>query len=364
LQILEALSKPKVLTKTNFYLWLNFEGNWVQDKGGSFLLVFLLKMGVFEKWLGIHDYSVPLRNQRISINGEKWMYKELDTYDYIITPTKKYIIMNIAHLLQQNIEPSYTSTAEVIYKIGLDDKKTLLDLFWESKLIWPEKTYQLHNGKIRYSSGMNESKEADEEWRMIIRPSAEFITTDIEYFQPINKKFSRDHYYVYHQQHPIWNCMDIDEKPDPEEFKPLEESNYWSDGKKVFHRFHEVKGAKISSTHYEVINNEHMELLKDSLGQFFCWHNKLDIAHPESCAHVMDWFLFDWEYVYLVAWDSGSNLTRWYKLPLWEIVEKPNPESIKFKEKKLVDNTTTEWSLYRIGDMYFKYDGTNIQFLN
>lgn len=127
----------------------------------------------------------------------------MDTCDYITTPTKKYIIENIAHLLQQNIETDHTAAAAAISEIRESDKILLHHILKKSELLGPGKPYQLHNGQVRYSSGDMESPKIDENGRKNIRPSATFITSDIDGFQPITKNFSKDNTYVYYQYYRI-----------------------------------------------------------------------------------------------------------------------------------------------------------------
>ena len=76
-----------------------------------------------------------MKDQRLRINGEEGIYEEFRSCDHILTPTKKYIIENIAELLQQDIEPCYTKTATDLSNIKKHDEASLLEIFGKSDLI-------------------------------------------------------------------------------------------------------------------------------------------------------------------------------------------------------------------------------------
>ncbi|MFA5748287.1 MAG: hypothetical protein WC872_04235, partial [Candidatus Absconditabacterales bacterium] len=198
-------------------------------------------MTILEKTLGIENDYLSLDKESIIINDEKGMYKSSHSCDHITTPTKIYIITNIAHLLQQNIRTDSACIQHTLAKIRGQDKilTELLHTLHGNDLIGVEKPYQIHNGSVRYSTGTGENKEYDEQGRKILRPSGTFITQDTKSFQPINKRFSKDSKYIYWTYHQIKDCRfpEYDICPDVHSFKPLEESNYGCDGKYVFHTF-------------------------------------------------------------------------------------------------------------------------------
>jgi hypothetical protein len=135
--------------------------------------------------------------------------------------------------------------------------------------------------------------------------------------------------------------------PRPNEtFQPLGESNYWEDWIHVYHTRNLVAWAKIKDGKYEIIKNDQMEILIDSLHQMYAWHKKLPIKNPEQCKHMVDNFLFDWASVYLIVWDVSYDLTEIYKLTPGENIS------------KLSDGK------YKIGKKEFTYDGLmDIKFL-
>ncbi len=222
---------------------------------------------------------------------------------------REYCISNIGQLLmlnpvfanqeiQEKIEAIKTKDDEIMQK-----RKELYPVFW-NELIWEWKPYLLQNWWIWYSFGTLKS----EDW-ITIRPSATPITNDVLWFKPINEKFSTDSKNAYFQYYQIWNNV----KPNLANLEPIENSNYSCDWENVFHWFNHVEWA-IIDWKYEIINNDKVELLKDSEGDWFSWHKKAKIKYPERCEYVVDNFLFDWECVYMVSWSSVYNFTELFWL--------------------------------------------------
>lgn len=292
-------------------------------------------------------FSFKQGSNQIEINGEQGKIT-LGIFSRITTPTKEYTVRTIASLLQQDIEAEDPAINNQIRQIREKDKALvdeLLTVIGNSDLIGKDKAYQLHNGKIRYSSGTRQSTEPNAEWKIHIWPSADFITEDIKHFQPITNNFSRDKENVYYKSHKIWSNQKV--RPHPEKFKPLEESNYWFDGENVFHGFNRVPWAITYEWKYEIISNERVEVLKDSHNQFFSWHEKMDIAHPEKCEHVLENFFFDGESVYMIAWGC-HNITKLYRLPSGEAIQKLDSANPDYD---------TNQELYKIGDTLLSYNG-------
>ncbi|MFA5748306.1 MAG: hypothetical protein WC872_04335, partial [Candidatus Absconditabacterales bacterium] len=107
-----------------------------------------------------------------------------------------------------------------------------------------------------------------------------------------------------------------------------------------------VEGAVIENKNYEIINNDQVELLKDSTNNFYSGHTHLgngkslfEIEYPYQCNHVIENFLFDGNNVYLVIGMSIYNLTQMYSFTSGETIFK------------------TAENLYKIGDKQFTYDG-------
>ncbi len=331
-------------------------------------------MTILEKELWIKEYYLSLNNEPIKINGEEWEYKELKSCDHIITPTKTYIISNIAQLLQQNIETNGVAIEKTINIIRMKDRclTNLIKTLDDHDLVWPWKTYQLHNEKVRYSSGTDESPQPDKDGRKTVWPSASFITKDVSSFQPINDKFSKDSSNVYYQYYKVWNHPHgwVDEKPNVATFQAIENSNYWFDSKDipphavfnyVYHWFNYVEWAMIKDGKYEIIKNDSMEVFKDSYNRFFAGHERIKIEHPEQCKHVVDNFFFDGENIYLVCGTAGYNLTEMYNLIWWENIQKISSQeelkTINWFVSENVVNHVKKWSVYKIWDRFFAYDG-------
>ncbi|EKD24935.1 MAG: hypothetical protein ACD_80C00145G0069 [uncultured bacterium (gcode 4)] len=299
-------------------------------------------MTILEKELLINEPYLSLDKEKVKINGEEWDYNKLNSCDHIITPTKIYIISNIAHLLQQNIETNWVSIEKVINKMREKDEilTELIHTLSGNDLVGPWKTYQVHNEAIRYSHGETETLKRDEHGRTTIRPSWNFITRDIRNFQPINKKFSKDSEHIYRTSHQVKDSKfpESDTHPNKEKFQSLLDSNYWYDGQYVFHCSNLVKWAIIEDENYNYYGNDRMEIIKDSYNQWYSWYQKLEISHPECCVPVLENFLFDWENVYVVSGFVVHNLTKLCDLTPWANISKEDDD-------------------YKIWDKYFRYNG-------
>ncbi|MFA6256399.1 MAG: hypothetical protein WC606_04410 [Candidatus Absconditabacterales bacterium] len=296
-------------------------------------------MNIIESWLRISDPSI--KDQRLKINGEEGKYQEAEkqrgeSADRIITPTKEYIIENIAGLLQQNIEPGYSKLATDLYQIQKNDEKLLLEIFGKNDLIGPGKTYQVHNGGIRYSSDTKESGITDNQRRKFVQPSSKFITNDINHFKPHNKHFSENSTKIYWHD---WGICDKGGKTE-RQVHALQDSNFLVYNDIVFFATEEVKGAMVVDDYYSIIKLDRTEIIKDSNGVMFSGACKLKIKHPEHCEQVMDDFLFDGECVYLALLNQVANITELYKFTPGETISKG------------------ENSIYKIGNKSFTYDNT------
>jgi len=274
-------------------------------------------------------------NTKLHINDEEYSVRDIfETYIWFKNQwtTKEYCIGNIAQLLM--LQPTFENQAiqKKLEMIKAKDEKlmqkreALHDVLW-NELIWEWKTYLLHNGCIWHSGGIFQSEESE-----TIKPAATLITKDILGFKPINKKFSivgKNAYFLFFR---IWKSIF---KPNAATLKPLGDSNYCHDWSNVFHCVNHVQWASIQDQEYEIISNDRIELLKDSLNNWFSWHEKLDIKHPETLKHIVDNFLSDWENIYMISWNL-YNFTELFKLDSGQELSKIDENTYKIGEKKFI----------------------------
>lgn len=208
-----------------------------------------------------------------------------------------------------------------------------------------EDIYRVHNGWVWYSYGKN-IRDDD----TTIEPSANFITSDVRWFMPIDKNISMDSHSIYRHHHRV--CGRVDGSfpqviPDTKEYRSYNNKLFFSNNR-VFNRHGwEVYMDDIKTI--STVNNKWniLKVVYNTWGTMILdWYKEAEIIkRPDKFEHKTGNFYSDGENIYLHYW-SLYNITKLYKLPPYNDI---STYSIDHDDKLLI---------YKIWDSIFmKYDG-------